>query len=174
MLIVALTLSTLMNSVKHQAEMARHREIRTAALYAMTSQQAAALTTRAVIKISAHHLSDVFSSKTCVLLLKADGQLEQPYANTESLELDTHEMGVAQWVTNNGQMAGIGTSTLPGAKALYMPLRGTRAVIGVIGVYSQDMSKFLVPEEMHLLELFVNQIGLAVERASLGDAADRE
>jgi len=167
MLVVALTLSTLTHNLKHQAEMARLRERRTAALYAMAKEQAVAARLQDVIAISAKHVKEVFDSSVAICLGDPEGNLTLVDGIDSSFKVDNHEMGVAQWVYNNGQLAGAGTSTLPGAQAIYSPVRGSSGILGVIGVRAADSTKFLNPEELHLLEIFVNQIGLAIERASL-------
>jgi two-component system sensor histidine kinase KdpD len=169
MLVVALTLSTLTNNIKYQAEMARQRERRTAALYAMTKEQAVAATKNQVVAASAKHVKEVFDSDVAICLSNGEGALAAIENLDSSFSLDSHELGVAQWVFSNGQMAGVGTSTLPGARAIYLPLRGSSKIIGVIGVRSADSAKFLPPEELHLLEIFVNQIALAIERATLAE-----
>jgi two-component system sensor histidine kinase KdpD len=87
--------------------------------------------------------------------------------------LDAKEWGVAQWVFINNHVAGVSTSTLPGAKALYLPLSGAKGLIGVIGILPSRRERMFDPDEMHLLETFVNQMALAVERAWLGEQAAR-
>jgi len=172
MLITALTLSTLTFTARHQAEMAKKRERHTAALYSMTRDLAVAVSKEAVLATSAKHIKDVFDSKVAICLAN-DGTLSVVPALENSFAVDAHEFGVAQWVFINGQPAGAGTATLPGAKAIYMPLRGTGGIIGVIGVLASQPKRFLHPEEMHLLETFVNQIALAVERALLSEKAQQ-
>jgi two-component system sensor histidine kinase KdpD len=147
--------------------MARQRERRTAALYAMTKEQAIAGTKAEVVAASAKHVKEVFDSEVAICLSDSEDKLVV-MSNVDSLfAMDSHELGVAQWVLTNGQMAGVGTSTLPGARAIYLPLRSPTKAIGVIGVLSSDKSKFLHPEELHLLEIFVGQIALAIERATV-------
>ncbi len=174
MLIVALTLSTLTYAVQHQAEMARQRESRTAALYAMTREQAAAVTKEAVLATSVGHIKAVFGGLVAVFLTGDDGKLSEVEQLEGSFVVDSHEFGVAQWVFINGKAAGAGTSTLPGAKAIYLPLRGSTGSIGVIGVMCSEPKRFQNPEEMHLLETFVNQTALAIERAMLSRQAQKE
>jgi GAF domain-containing protein len=70
-------------------------------------------------------------------------------------------------------MAGLGTATLPGARGLYIPLKGSSGIIGVIGVKAGDPTRFQHPEEMHLLEIFINQMALAIERAALTETGAR-
>jgi two-component system sensor histidine kinase KdpD len=91
---------------------------------------------------------------------------------------------VAQWVFDHGQMAGLGTDTLPGGDTIFLPLRSTApapgnggttaaAVLGVLAVLPANARRVLLPEQMHLLETFAGQIGLALERAHLAELAQQ-
>jgi two-component system, OmpR family, sensor histidine kinase KdpD len=171
MLTVALSLSTLTSRLKTQAELSRNRERQTTALYMMTRDQATAMGADNVCKLSAKHIADVFECQVAVLLADSEGKLvsvplDLPVA---SLELDSKEMGVAHWVHLNKQPAGATTATLAGAKALYLPMIGSGGAIGVIAVIPSVLGVLGNPDEMHLLETFVNQTALAVERAQLGE-----
>lgn len=169
MFIVALTLSTLTSTVKAQAEMSSKRERQTAALYRMTREQATAMGSERVVGISVKHIVEVFECKAAVLLADKDGKLTVVPVHSPTFEVDSKEMGVAQWVFINNKPAGATTSTLAGAKALYMPLVASGGIIGVIGMIPSVSERLGNPDEMHLLETFVNQMALSVERAQLGD-----
>ncbi len=166
MLTVALTLSSITVRSRQQAQLAKHRERQTAALYAMTREQVTAANVESILAASLKHLNEVFDSKAAVLLANENDSLNVDFPSVNSYKIDSHEMGVAQWVFTNKQMAGAGTSTLPGAKAIYLPLITPRGIIGVIGLLPEQRERLLNPEEMHFLETFVYQIALAVERAS--------
>jgi two-component system sensor histidine kinase KdpD len=171
MLIIGLTLSTLTTTIKKQAELSRKRERHTATLYAMTRELASARGRENVARISVRHICEVFGCQAAVVLADEKGE-PVPVADIDkAYELDAKETGVAQWVFLNKQVAGVGTSTLPGAKALYLPLTGSKGIIGVIGILPSNRERMFDPDEMHLLETFVNQMALAVERAWLGDQA---
>ncbi len=169
MLIVGLTLSTLTSTVKHQALLARDLERQTASLYAMTREQAAAISTKHVVDISLKHIADVSDGKIVGFLADKNRHLVQVSTAFPSFDIDSKELGVAQWVFLNQQAAGATTTTLSGAKALYMPLIGTRGAIGVIGVMANPEDRFSDPDEKHLIETFVNQTALAIERAQLSE-----
>jgi two-component system sensor histidine kinase KdpD len=65
----------------------------------------------------------------------------------------------------------MGTDTLPGAAAVYVPLRGSQAVLGVLGVRPQASLLPLTPDHMDLLETLASQAASALERVRLaGDA----
>jgi two-component system sensor histidine kinase KdpD len=85
--------------------------------------------------------------------------------------MDTTELGVSQWVYEHREMAGLGTSTLPGAKALYLPLVASRGTLGVLGVRPTESRALEAPEQLHQLETFANQTALAIERAQLAKEA---
>ncbi len=169
MLIVGLILSTLTFNTRQQAALYRARERHTDALYRMTREQALSLTKENVLKTSVEHISDVFECLTTVLLPNSEGKLTIIDDLPKFFELDANEFGVAQWVFINGQRAGIGTSTLPGAKALYLPLLGSEGPLGAIGILPAKPERLLIPEEMHFLETFVNHMALAMERAILSE-----
>jgi two-component system sensor histidine kinase KdpD len=88
--------------------------------------------------------------------------------------LDEKETGVAQWVFENRQTAGIGTDTLPGAKALYLPMIASSGPVGVVGILPENSNEAFETEQVHLLETFANQTAMAMERVILAQEAQRE
>jgi two-component system sensor histidine kinase KdpD len=81
-----------------------------------------------------------------------------------AFEVDPTDLGVAQWVHDHGKMAGRGTGTLPGARALYLPLRAAQGKVGVLGVRSEEADGAFAAKQLYLLETFANQLALAIER----------
>ncbi len=163
MLITALTISTLTVRLRQQAEAADDRERRTAALYAMSRDLAAAKDTDEILKAAASHIHTVFLSQVLLLLPDENGKVSERAGESVTFILDTRESAVAQWVFDHGQAAGKTTQTLPAAKGLYLPLRTSRGVVGVLGVHPADPDSLASPERLHFLEAFANQIALAVE-----------
>jgi two-component system sensor histidine kinase KdpD len=53
----------------------------------------------------------------------------------------------------------------------YQPLKTTRGVVGVLGIKPVDPLRHLTRDELRTLDAFSNQIGLAIERASLAEQA---
>ncbi|PYQ59529.1 MAG: hypothetical protein DMF53_18630 [Acidobacteria bacterium] len=163
MLITALTISTLTVRLRQQAEAADDRERRTAALYAMSRDLAAAKDTDEILKAAASHIHSVFLSQVLLLLPDEQGKVSERAGESVTFILDTREAAVAQWVFDHGQAAGKTTQTLPAAKGLYLPLKTSRGVVGVLGVHPADPGSLASPERLHFLEAFANQIALAVE-----------
>src|SRR5215470_8638576 len=78
MLTIALTIATLVASVRQQTRVAGARERRTAALYAMSRELAATRGASAMARIAVKHVADVFQCSAVVLLPDAAGRLHHP------------------------------------------------------------------------------------------------
>jgi two-component system sensor histidine kinase KdpD len=163
MLITALVISTLTVRLKQQAEAARDREQRAAALYALSRDLAAARNTDEVLKAAARHISSVFLSQVLLLVPDETGRVAERAGESVTYIFDVREQAVAQWVYDHGRRAGKTTDTLPAAKGLYLPLQTSRGIVGVLGVHPADPESLVSPERLHFLEAFANQIALAVE-----------
>ncbi len=167
MLTIALVISTLTARIRQQAQSARLRESRTASLYLMSRELSSTLNLDDLITIGLRHIAEVFDSKVAIYLPNFEGVLQV------RIPLEGLDAGVAVWAFKNKQPAGLSTSTLPAANALYVPLFGAKAVIGVLAIRPADIDRFLAPEQLHLLETFGNQIAIALERAQLADDNER-
>jgi two-component system sensor histidine kinase KdpD len=165
MLAVALIIGNLNASVRLQARVAGYRERRTSLLYAMSRQLAMAQSRDGMASVAAHHIHEVFGSRAAILLPDEQGKLSVP-STPETPESFNHaDLGVAQWVFDHGKPAGLGTDTLSGAAAVYLPLMGGERVLGVLGVLPDNARRVTLPEQYRLLETFAAQIGQALERA---------
>ena len=173
MLVVALIISNLAVRIREQAELARYRERRTGVLYAMSRDLATHRGTGMLTQLAVKHLRDVFDGQAAIFLADADKRVQLQRGESLFFEFDPKEGGVAQWVYDHGERAGLGTDTLPGASALYMPLLGAGGSIGVVAVRPKDPSLLLDPEQLHLLESLVNQVALAIERTRLSEEAQQ-
>jgi two-component system sensor histidine kinase KdpD len=171
MLIVGLVISGLTARIRAQAEAAREREQRTAALYAMSRELASTRGVDPLLSAAVRHVADVFGVQVAVLLADADGRLGPAGDPGAQFTVDASESAVARWVLEHRQPAGLGTATLPGASALWLPLAAPRGPVGALGVRPADRHAFDEPEALHQLETFANQTAVAVERARLADEA---
>jgi two-component system sensor histidine kinase KdpD len=172
MLVVGLVTSSLAARIRMQAEAARQREQRTAALYAMSRELASTRGLDELLAIAVRHISEVFRSQIVVLLPGAGGESLVPWGSGQ-FTLDSNELGVGKWVHEHHQPAGLGTATLPGAAALYLPLQAPRGPVGVLGIRPADRHALDAPDQLHQLETFSNQTALAIERANLADEAQQ-
>jgi two-component system sensor histidine kinase KdpD len=180
MLAVALTIATLMASVRQQTRVAGARERRTALLYAMSRELAAARGRDAMQRIATRHVAETFGAQVALLFPDAEGRLQPPgaaaglaatTADEGSLVYAGADVPVAQWVHDHGREAGLGTDTLPGAPAIYLPLAGSGRPLGALAVLPANPRRVRLPEQRHLLETFAAQIALALERAQFAESA---
>jgi two-component system sensor histidine kinase KdpD len=169
MLAVALVISGLAARVRDQVEASRARERRTAALYAVSRACAGAGETYEVVRVAVRRLAEVFEGQVAVFLPHKDGRLKVAIPADAAFARNPKELSVAQWCFDHAQRTGLGTATLPGSVALYLPLVVSRGAVGVIGI--SPGGGLLDSERMHLLEAFANQIALAVERTNLAAEA---
>ena len=173
MLAVAIVISTLTTRVRAQAEASRQRERRTAALYSMTKELASQQGLDELLRATTRHVAEVFGSRVAVFLPGPDGQLVRRAGELGPEPDDPSELGVARWVHEHGQLAGRGSATLPGSRALYLPLTAARGTVGVLGVVPPTGEGSVAPEQLHLLETFAAQTALAIERVALVEEAQQ-
>jgi two-component system sensor histidine kinase KdpD len=173
MLLVGLVISGLAIRIRTQAESARDRERRTAVLYAMSRELASTRGVDELVDIAVRHIGDVFRARAIVLLPHAEGRLTPRGRGTTDWSVDANELGVARWVFEHRQPAGLGTATLPGAAGIYVPLLAPLGCVGVLGVRPTETQAFDTPERLHHLETFANQTALAIARARLADEAQQ-
>jgi two-component system sensor histidine kinase KdpD len=167
MLLVGLVISGLTASVRLQARVAQYRQIRTEALYTMTRELSRAANLDEVVASAVRHVSTVFESQAVVLLPTASGTLAYPKAPGIYGSFHGADLGVARWVQANRVPAGLGTHTLPGADALYLPLAAAHQIVGVLAVLPSRPDRLMIPEQRHLVETFAGQIAAAIERVQL-------
>ncbi|OAJ59932.1 DUF4118 domain-containing protein [Paraburkholderia ginsengiterrae] len=174
MLLTSLVISHLTSSLRREASVARRREQRTGAMYAMARELAAALTTEQIVGIGSRHVSEVFGARVAMLLPDSADQVKQKIEDPDAaitLEGEMLDSDVGQWVYDQQKPAGHGTDTLPAAAALYLPLKAPMRTRGVLAVVMRDEGELDVPEQQRMLDAFAAQIALALERVHYVDIA---
>ncbi|MDA8083907.1 MAG: sensor histidine kinase KdpD [Nitrospiraceae bacterium] len=173
MFVVALVISSLTLRVRQHAAAARQREKRTAALYNLSRELAHERGFDRLSSAAIRQIGEVFSSKAVVLVPGEKGILEVPFMGLNAFAPDRREASVAQWTFDHHQRAGLGTDTLPGSKALYLPLIASSKTVGVLGILPGPSVGTFDQDQIHALESFANQTALAIERAFLAEDAQR-
>ena len=79
------------------------------------------------------------------------------------------EQSVASWAFLHRQPAGRGTDTLPSAEGLHLPLLAGERAVGVLSLRFRDPAP-LAADQRDLLDAFVRQIALVLDRQRLRDA----
>jgi two-component system sensor histidine kinase KdpD len=171
MLVVALLVSTFTVRLREQAEEARERERRTAALYAMGRQFVIETGVAEIARVAVGHVRELLGVEAIVLLADRQGNLTPCGGAEFELARDEEEMAVARWAFQHGRLAGHGTDTLPGAEALFVPLVGSAGHLGAFGIALGKRSEPPPPSQWQIVETFVAQTALALERALLVERA---
>jgi two-component system sensor histidine kinase KdpD len=173
MLMVALVISSMTANTHHQARIAGHRERRIASLYAMSRELAATRGEGNLVRIAVKHVAEVFEAQAVVLLPDKTGIIVYPKNEGTAQSCHGSDLSVAQWVYDHGHMAGQGTDTLPGGEVVYLPLKASSGMIGVLALLPLNPARIALPEQQRLLETFTSQIALALERVRLAAEAHR-
>lgn len=115
-----------------------------------------------ILTLGAQYISQFLSSHILILLPKG-AQLEVQATYPLYLNLNEKDRGVAQWVYDMAQPAGLGTDTLSSAEALYIPLHTpSQPAMGVLKIQPEEKILFS-SDQLRALESFVNQLALALE-----------
>jgi two-component system sensor histidine kinase KdpD len=173
MFVISIVISRLTLKIREQADAARKRERRTAAMYSLSRKLVHERGIEQLSTIAIKHISEVFSCHVDVLVPDERGKLKVPVTGAGTFALDQKEMSVAQWTFDHRQRTGLGTDTLSGAKALYLPLLAASKNVGVIGVMPDTPDGFFDQEQIHIIESFANQAAMAIERAQLAEEAQQ-
>lgn len=158
LILTALVTSTLTLRLKAEAETAREGERRTAMMHALTEKLAFARDTRDIARLATAHLTEVFRSPVGIAVSHPKGLTLEGW--------NDRDRGMAQWVFDSGQPAGLGTETLSDSAALFVPLRGAETPAGVLRLESPTDAG-----QRQLLDSYAHQIGLSLEVARLAESA---
>ena len=169
--VIALLAGNLTARLRQQERLASYNADRTAALYALAHDTATAVNMDDVLASGVGQIGRVFDAEVAILLPRGE-HLEGPPHGASTLAVHEKDFAVASWVFENGRSAGRGTATLPEASALFFPLRTPGRTVGVIGIRTLQGTPLSFDQEL-LLETFVNQIALVIERELLDEAAEQ-
>jgi two-component system sensor histidine kinase KdpD len=165
-LIVAVLTSHLTARVRDQAETAKRREARTAALYALSREIASAAGLPEVLGAIVTQVGHILNAKVVVLLPDAD-RLVLRAAEPSTITLTEMDRATATWAWQHNQPAGRGADTLPGGEWFYQPLRTAQGTVGVVGLQFETPDSVLSPAQRRLLDALAGQAAVAIERARL-------
>ncbi|MDB6020683.1 MAG: Osmosensitive channel signal transduction histidine kinase, partial [Pedosphaera sp.] len=170
--IVAVVMGQLSARFRSQEKAERQREERTTALYLLTRELADAVTLEQIVKAVVKHIGKLFKAESAILLVEPNGHLSHQPSEGSTLKLSEKELSVAAWVFQHNTRAGQFTDNLPLSEALYLPLSAPGGTLGVIGVRLPQNGEPNL-EQNNLLEAFVRQAGLVIDRQRLHDAAQQ-
>jgi two-component system, OmpR family, sensor histidine kinase KdpD len=166
---VALAMGHLTARLRAQQTAERQREQRATALYLLSRELTQATDAADLLAIILREVSKNFSGEAAVSVPNEDanGPLIPYFASTWALTAKEHS--VAEWAFRHRQTAGHGTDTLPSADGLHLPLQAGNHALGVLSIRFKDSSP-LAPAQRDLLDAYVRQIALALDRERLRDS----
>ncbi len=173
MFVAAMVISHLTVRLREEAESARQGQSLTSILHAFTQQLAGSRGTDRMLKSAVDHLAKVFNGEVIAYVPEVAGGLKIKAHSGVIEDPGDKERGVAQWVYDRWQAAGIGTQALPDEEAYFVPLQGSQGPVGVLRVHPRNRADLLFPGRRMLLESFAHQIALALEVDRLEDNARR-
>ena len=165
MLATALVISALTHRVRLQAETARQRERRTAAMFALSRQLAAARTAEEIVSATLRNVTDLLGVRTVICL---------PGATDRHLVIKGDSSGAGVVIESDlaaAQHAFDGTVSVFGPTGTFIPLNGSRGPVGVMGIFGCDENHKLTEDQRQLAEALGAQCAVAVERAAMTEQA---
>ena len=169
MFLVALLSSSLTIRVKTQAKMNADKAYRTAILLESSHKLQSAEGAEDILTIAAQQLGHLLERDLVVYQPDGQGGLlparQFPVAEENDLSslLTPAEEAVAEWVMKNNKHAGATTNTLPGAKCLYLSIRGNGGALAVVGIAVKS-GQPLLSFEKNLMVALLDECGLALEK----------
>ena len=167
MLLVALVISHL---ATHDAAASRDGPStgrQAAAMHGLSRQLASTRGIGNILQVAVRYIAEIFDCQVAALLPDEAGKFKlHPAVGDLSsvIEKDiVKEMTIARSAYETGQMAGWGTQTLPATEILYVPLHAADSTLGLLAMRPRDPERFLIPEQVNLLESLSKQVALALE-----------
>ena len=168
---IAAIAGSLTARLRDQEKRSRANAERTMALYTLTREIAQALNMDEMLQTAVEQIRAVFDADVAIILAEG-GKLHPSAHPVSTLKLSEKEYSVASWVFENSKPAGRFTDTLPMSEAHYVPLLTPNRTVGVLSIKPWQEMRFSADQEM-LLETFVSQVALMIEREMLDEAAEQ-
>ena len=166
---VALAMGHLAARLRAQQSAERRREQHATALYLLTRELAQASDFADLLAIIIREVGKATRAEVA-LSLPEEGSttaLTPYFASTWAMA--EKEQSVAAWAFSHRQPAGRGTDTLPSAEGLHLPLLAGDRSVGVLSLCFRGPA-LLAAVQRDLLDAFVRQIALVLDRQRLRDA----
>ena len=165
----ALIVSVLAGRARQQTLAARTEAKTSRELFGLSRQLTSAKSEDEAAESLARYVARAFDVECVVLARVGFTELRMAGASAQKLDLTDADMASARWTAERGEPTGRGADTLPGARWLFLPLRTSRLVAGVVGVARANP---LSPGERRRLAAMGDQTATALERAHVAQALE--
>jgi len=164
---VAIAMGQLTARLRAQQEAERRREQRATALYLLTRELGKATDFADLLAIIIREVGKNFDCAVALSLPDESDPAPTPYFASTWM-FDEKEQSVATWALRHRQPTGSGTDTLPSAEGLHLPLVSDDRAMGVLSLRFHQKNP-LPPAQRDLLEAYIRQIALVLDRQRLRD-----
>lgn len=166
MLLTGLITGQLAAGLKQKAQEAQIRELRSQALYEVARQLAGALTLTQVIDIVRQFVHVQLNAQSALIFPEVHvPEVHVPeFVDSTALptcRIETHLAKVAQ---SSGQLVRVGEIAGSGYASLYLPLKASLRIRGVLAIAFPPAAPELLPENEALLEALASLLAIALER----------
>lgn len=165
----AFVVSILAGRARQQTLAARTEAKTSRELFGLSRQLTSAKSEDEAAESLARYVSRAFEVECAVLARVGLSDLRLAGASADRLDLNDADLAAARWTAEKGEPTGRGADTLPGARWLFLPLRTSRLVAGVVGVARTNP---LTPNERRRLAAMGDQTATALERAHMAQALE--
>lgn len=162
--VVALITGFLTNRIRFHEKVIREREQRTNLLYEILQDIAAATEKSEFLTKVIERTGSILGGSCGVILKDSMGKLDFNDAKVYSVRLTEKDQAVAQWSFEKNKAAGWSTDTLAEARALYLPLKGTKEIVGIFVFQPVRKIRKMDLDKENLLISIVSQLGISIER----------
>lgn len=161
LLSTALLTGRLSQKRKAQVSLSRQAALRSGLLYEISQNLLAASSVEQIQELTARSAGELLRLDT-VFYTNENGTLSEPcFYGDENVFLSSKERAVALWTLKNNKRAGAGTDTLSAASALYLAVRHSHHVYGVLGISLGK--RRLSPDENSTVLSILDECALALE-----------
>ena len=169
---VALILGQLTTRNHEQQQAERLQEEGATALYQLSRALGEVTSPDHILQCAVHQTEQAFNAQIVVLLRGvADEPGDPPHPTSTFFELTAEDRRAADRVFLHGRRAGKFTPDVPLAETLFVPLKTSQGIIGVIGLRLDQRSAPTV-HQLNLIEAFSQQIAIALDRHHMRTVAE--
>lgn len=165
--VVGAVISTLVSRIKEKIEEAKNQEARTSSLFFLTRDLSSAVDIKSIIAALNRAITRNFDSKLLVII-NNNGVLATVTCDN-GLCPGSGMDEIINWVVTSGRRAGTGTTTFSNSSYLFIPIRSSENVDGVMVLESHTV---FTADDQQLIEAFSGQVALAIERVQFYQQAE--
>jgi two-component system sensor histidine kinase KdpD len=165
MCLIGLVISHLAAGMRQQATIARLQERQAAAMHGLSRQLATTRGVENILEVAVRYISEIFDGEVVAMLPNEERKLRVAAGDVSSVirEDAISQMNLARSAYESGKMTGWGTGSSPATDVLYVPLQAADHTAGILALRPNDPERFLLRDQVTLLESLATQVALALE-----------